>query len=246
MSAHGWNHKWWGRIRRGWFAAATLALIVLVGLWLTFQHKPAWYQPVRLNEQNYQNARRSSLMTADSISDQLVQGRESELVLSDRMVNEWLAALPLLWPEAKRKMPDEIRDPAVRFMRDRIRLAAHINKDGWQAIISVDLFVRVSGDGKSVTIALAGARGGSLPIPRTIIAKLLRPLIEQTRRGSNYQENDNASPWDAALKGVQSVNDLYAGVTTRNRFVWPNGKRPFRIASIRTGNGELRIQLQPL
>jgi len=244
--AQGWKRKWWKTVRRGWFAAATLSLVVLLGFWLAFQHKPAWYQPVHLDEQGYQRARRDSLTTADSISDQMVQGKEFELVLSDRTVNEWLAALPLLWPEAKRALPEELHDPAIRFTEDRIRFAAHFDKSGWQAIVSVDLIVRVSDDGTSITIALAGARGGSLPIPRTIIARLLQPLIEQARRRGNHQNNDANSPWDAAVKGVRSVDELYTGVTTRNRFVWPNGKRSYRIASIRAGNGELRLRLQPL
>jgi hypothetical protein len=199
-----------------------------------------------LDEQGYHFARRDAVATADSISDQLVQGKEFDLVLTDRSVNEWLAASPLIWPEAKQALPDELRDPAIRFAEDSIRFAAHFDKNGWQAIVSVDLFVRVSDDGTSVTVALAGARGGSLPVPRTIIERLLEPLIEHTRSSGKNHDADATSPWDAAVKSVRSVDQLFSGVTARNRFVWPNGKRLFRIASIRATNGELHIRLQPL
>jgi len=243
---HGWKGKFRRVARRAALLGAILAPVTFVGLWLAFQQKPAWYQPVRLDEQGYQLARRVAVATADSISDQLVQGKEFELVLTDRSVNGWLAALPRIWPEAKQTLPDELQDPAVRFAEDRIRFAAHFDKNGWQAIVSVDLFVRVSDDGTSVTIALAGARGGSLPVPRTIIERLLQPLIEYARSSGKNHDTDATSPWDAAVKNVRSVDQLFTGVTNRNRFVWPNGKRPFRIASIRATNGELRIRLQPL
>jgi len=243
---HGWKSKFRRLARRTALLGAILAPVIFIGFWLAFQHKPAWYQPVRLDEQGYQLARREAVATADSISDQLVQGKEFELVLTDRSVNEWLAALPRIWPEARQSMPDELRDPAVRFAEDRIRFAAHFDKNGWQAIVSVDLFVRVSDDGTSVTIALAGARGGSLPVPRAVIERLLRPLIEHTRSSGKNHDADATTPWDAAVKSVRSADQLFTGVSSRNRFVWPNGKRPFRIVSIRTANGELRIRLQPL
>jgi len=243
---HGWKGKFRRVARRAAFLGAVLAPVTFVSLWLAFQHKPAWYQPVRLDEQGYHLARRDAVATADSISDQLVQGKEFELVLTDRSVNEWLAALPRIWPEAKLALPNELRDPAVRFAEERIRFAAHFEKNGWQAIVSVDLVVRVSDDGTSVTIALAGARGGSLPVPRAVIERMVQPLIEQALRSGKNHDADANSPWDAAVKSVRSVDQLFTGVTTRNRFVWPNGKRPFRIASIRAANGELRIGLQPL
>ena len=246
MLSKGWKGSFRRVARRAALLGAILAPVTFLGLWLAFQHKPAWYQPIRLDEQGYQHARRDAVAMADSISDQLVQGKEFELVLTDRSVNEWLAALPRVWPEAKQSLPDEIRDPAVRFAEDNIRFAAHFDKNGWQAIVSVDLFVRVSDDGTSVTIALAGARGGSLPVPRAVIERLLRPLIEHARSSGKNHGTDATSPWDAAVKSVRSVDQLFTGVTSRNRFVWPNGKRPFRIASIRATNGELRISLHPL
>ena len=71
-------------------------------------------------------------------------------------------------------------------------------------------------------------------------------MIEHARSSGKHHDADATSPWDAAAKSVRSVDQLFAGVNTRNRFVWPNGKRPFRISSIRAIGGELRIRLQPL
>jgi len=242
--SQGWKRTFGRVVRRGWIASAILAPVALIGTWLAFQHKPAWYQPVRLDEAGYQLARRDAVATADSISDQIVQGKAFEVLLTDRSVNEWLAALPRVSPEAKRAMPPELHDPAVRFTDERIRVGAHYEKSGWQAIVSVDLALRVSPDGINLTIALAGVRGGSLPVPRAIVERLLGPLLERARRRHN--NNDADSPWGTTLDDLQSTDQLFNGVTIRNRFVWPNGKRPFRIKSIRITDGQLRCRLEPL
>jgi hypothetical protein len=245
MFGQGWKRTVGRVVRRGSIASAILAPVALVGTWLAFQHKPAWYQPVRLDDEGYQLARRDAVATADSISDQIVQGKAFDLVLRDRSVNEWLAALPRVSPEAKRAMPPELHDPAVRFADERIRVGAHYENSGWQAIISVDLALRVSPDGINLTIALAAVRGGSLPVPRAIVERLLGPLLERARRRHN--NNDDAdSTWGTMLENLQSTDQLFNGVTIRNRFVWPNGRRPFRIESIRITDGELRCRLQPL
>ncbi len=246
MLAKGWK----GRLRRvtrlGLLAAAIIAPAAGIGVWLAFQHKPNWYRPMQLDDQGYQQARRDAVATADSISDQLVAGKEFDIVLSDRSVNLWLAALPSIWPGVKHSLPNELHYPAVQFAEDRIRFAGHFEKNGWQAILSIDLVVGVSGDGGSVTVALDCARGGSLPVPRVLVARLLNPLIEHARQDKKTPNDDASSPWAAAAKSVTSADQLFKGVTTRNRFVWPNGKRPFRIVSILATEGELRIRLRPL
>ena len=247
MLAQGWKRTFGRVVRRGCIASAILAPVALIGTWLAFQHKPAWYQPVWLDEEGYQFARRDAVATADAISDQIVQGKAFEVLLTDRSVNEWLAALPRVSPEARRALPPELHDPAVRFTDERIRVGAHYEKSGWQAIVSVDLALRVSPDGINLTIALAAVRGGSLPVPRAIVERLLGPLLERAhRRHRDHDDADADSPWGTTLHDLRSTDQLFNGVTIRNRFVWPNGRRPFRIESIRITNGELRCRLQPL
>ena len=252
--AQGWKRTFGRVVRQGWIASAILAPVALIGAWLAFQHKPAWYQPVRLDEEGYQLARRDAVATADAISDQIVQGKTFEVLLTDRSVNEWIAALPRVSPEARRALPPELHDPAVRFLRgsgqvtdERIRVGAHFEKSGWQAIVSVDLALRVSPDGINLTIALAAVRGGSLPVPRAIVERLLGPLLEHAhRRHRDHDDADADSTWGTTLDNLHSTDQLFNGVTIRNRFVWPNGRRPFRIESVRITDGELRCRLQPL
>ncbi len=226
-------------------AAATLGLAVLLVLWLMFQHRPAWYSPARLNEAGIQQARSEATELADSLGDRMARGRPFEVVLIDRKVNEWLAALPHCWPEARRSVPSEISEPAVRFNAGRMHAGAHCESGGWRAIINVELALGVSEDGMSIEIALFEARGGSLQIPRAILGKLLDPLLRGVGDASS-RSTDPAGEFLPDLGDVGSVDDLFRGVKIRNRFVWGNGDRPFRIDSITIGEGELRLGIEPL
>ncbi|GAG48205.1 unnamed protein product, partial [marine sediment metagenome] len=107
----------------------------------------------------------------------------------------------------------------------------------------------ISDDGRDVAIALTGARSGSLPVPQAVLERLLNPLLDRERvpRSSRSEGwGTTHSPLHSALDDVRSVDDFFEGVKVRNRFIWPNGDRPFRIDSIRIDNGELHLRIEPL
>jgi len=226
-------------------ATVVLSAVGILALWLAFQHKPGWYRPAVLDEPTLRRARSESVATADQVSDRLVKREAFELTLTDRSVNEWLAALPELWPEARDAWPPELSQPAVRFGEGTVRLGVHFEYEGWRAIIGVSLSVGVSADGQSLTVKLNAASGGSLPAPRTLLDRILDPQLDRLsrRRDARGQPHDI---WASSLAKVRSTADLYDGVTVRNRFIWFNGRRPFRIAAIEVGGGELRLRIEPM
>ncbi|MGB2984407.1 MAG: hypothetical protein WBE26_00875 [Phycisphaerae bacterium] len=239
------THKLRRLLARVLTAALVAGPVALVALWLTFQHKPGWYRPVILDEAGIQRARSEAVRAADYVSDQMVEGRPFAAVLHDRSVNAWLAALPHSWPEARDVLPPQISDPAVRFDSGELRVGAHYAAEGWQAIISIGVKLGVSEDSGAVEIALNGAHGGSLPVPRVVLEGILDHLL-QTLHARHDRSIEAAEPLVSALREVQSVDELYEGVRIRNRFVWFNGDRPFRIDSIIIDDGELRLQIEPL
>ncbi len=239
------RHRLWRVVVRWQMTALIGALVVLVALWLTLHHKPGWYNPVTLDEPGIQRARKEAVATADYIGDRLYEGIPFDLVLVDRSVNEWLAALPTIWPEAKDVLPSELTGPAVRFEKGGIRVGSHLTANGWQAIVSAGLTIGLTADGTGVDISLHSVRGGSLPVPRTILADVLDPLLRHARE-EHHAVNQPAEPLSAAMRGVHSVEELFGGVRIENRFVWFNGRWPFRIDSIRIEDGELRLRLEPL
>lgn len=230
------------RVLAGIFAGG---ICVLIALWLAFQHKPGWYRPLVLDEAGSQAAKADAVATADDVSGRMVQGRPFEVTLSDRSVNEWLAALPQAWPDAKDAMPPELSDPALRFDCGEVRIGAHYTGDAWEAIVSVGATLRVSDNGSGVEIALTGAYGGSLPVPRAILSRLFEEL-SRTLPAGHASPGEAGDPLTAALRKVQSTDELFEGVTIRNRFIWFNGDRPFRIESLTIEEGILRLRIEPL
>jgi len=218
--------------RRGGLALLVISPLGASALWLTFQHKPSWYRPVLLSADNFQRARREAVAAADDFGDKLVAGRPFEVTLRQQSVNEWLAALPEIWPEAKDALPPELSAPAVRFEPGLLRIGAHLERAVGQTILSVDLVPEVSKDGASIGIAARALRAGSLSIPRILFERVLPWFDPQA---------PSTAPDDRV-----SIGQLFSGVTSSNRFVWPNGERAFRIQSVSLIDGELHLNIEPL
>jgi len=217
-------------------------LIGLAALWLTFQHKPGWYRPVTLNPAGLHQARRDATNTLDSVGDRIVRGKPFDLLLSMRSVNEWLAALPQLWPDAASRLGSQFTDLAVDFDSDDIRLGALYTRRGWRVIASVDLKIAVTQDGRFLQITLPHLYGGSLPMPRRLLKSLLEPFILQSR----YKPSAGAGAFDPIVSEIWSAGEQVTGVRLRNRFIWPNGRRAFRFASVEVKSGGLRLRIVPL
>lgn len=225
--------------------ALVMSVPALIALWLTFQHKPGWYRPALLDEAGIQQARGEAVSVVDFVSDQMVKGRPFEMSMTNAAVNRWLCALPHIWPDAGTKWPPDFSEPAVSFESGGVRIGVHYARDGWRAIASVDLSLHVSDDGETLQVALCGVRGGSLPVPRAILDRVLGPHLKGARtvRDDGHAADD---PIVAILGDVQSVEQLIAGVSIPNRFTWFNGRRPFRIESIEAVDGRLNLRIQPL
>ncbi|MBI4716663.1 MAG: hypothetical protein HY763_02580 [Planctomycetes bacterium] len=223
--------------------AATLALFAT--LWLAFQHRPGWYRPSPADEVTVHRAQAESAGVADTVSRQMVEGAAFELVVADRAVNEWLAALPVLWPDARAWFPEQFKAPAVSFDDGVVRLGGHVEHDGWKVVASIGLRLALSEGGEYLTLALHDVRGGSLPLPRATVRAWLGPFLDSVRR-EEWSDEVTSDPVSAAFRRVHDVDDLYRGVQVPNRFVWPNGERPFRVTAVRVEGGELRLGIRPL
>jgi hypothetical protein len=221
------------------------SIALLAALWLTFQHKPRWYQPVVLDARSSQAAKADAVTTADHVSDRMVEGRLFEITLTEDSVNGWLAALPHAWPDAQRALPPELSAPAVSFDPQELRIGALAAVDGWQTIVSVALAIQLTEDGREVSVALAGAGAGSLPFPRALLRRALEPLISDLH-ADHPGRHDGSDVLTGAMREIRSADDLFDGIRIPNRFVWLNGDRPFRIESITLGEGQVRLRIEPL
>ena len=229
-------------LRRACILATSIGLVGLAVFWLTFQHKPGWYRPVTLDPAGLHQARRDATNTLDSVGDRIVRGEPFDLVLSKRSVNEWLAALPQLWPDAASRLGSQFTELAVDFDSDDIRLGALYTRRGWRVIASVDLKIAVTQDGRFLQITLPRLRGGSLPLPRRLLESLLDPFLRQGRASPSA----GAGAFDPIVGEIGLGDEPVVGMHLRNRFIWPNGRRALRFASIEVKSGELRLRIEPL
>jgi hypothetical protein len=220
----------------------------LLTLWLALEHRPGWYVPAVLDEQGVQAARRDATNAVDQFGDQLVRRLPFEVVLRDDALNAWLAALPHIWPDAAQAVPRELHDPALRFEAGLLRIGALYEVSGWRAIVSGAAAAALADDGATIELRLAELCCGSVPMPPSLITRAADPHLHAAALSDAKQSSASETPGGviSSIGEVRSVDQLYRGVRIRNRFVWPNGKRPFRIAQITIDAGELRLRIEPL
>ena len=225
--------------------------LVVLALWLTLHHKPGWYHPVELDAHGMQLARRQALSTAGSISDKMVKRDAFDVTLTDESVTQWIAALGSIWPEVKERIPSEITDIAVAFDDGVVRVGGRY-RGSWHAIVNVHLELGVTEDGSKLWIQLLSIYGGSLPIPRSMIERALAGRLDAGESASDAP-NSRSHGVDSLTRWIGSPSDHANGPSANrtraeieNRFVWFNGRRPYRILSIQVVPGVLRLRIEPL
>ncbi len=211
-----------------------------VTLWLIFQHKPDWYRPPPVNERMLRDTRSEVAEIVEGISQRIVRGETFDLSFTEGTVNQWLAALPHVWPDARRNVPPELRDLVIRFDAGRIRIASLFVKGGWRAVLTMAVEVGLSTDGRRVSLELIEAHGGSLPVPHSVLAYMLGGLATG---GADSVIRSGHPP---TPRMPDTAVDWLSGLRVPNRFVWPNGKRPFRIDAIELTPGRIRLRLESL
>lgn len=220
---------------RPWRKKRLLAIASIVALGLGFvilvlalEYRPAWYSPAVLTDSELQRFRMDAIRVVDYVGDQLVDRNSFEMTLSDDQLNAWLSGLDRIWPEAARRVPNEFVDPFVAFEHGVVRTAARMESDGWRAIVSSDYTLELSPDHSQLIVRLISARCGTVTLPRFIVMSFLKPYMDAQ-----------------ALSGF-TLDQLYDGKQIENRFLWPNGKRLFRIDQLDIEPGAVRIRIEPL
>ncbi|HNQ23642.1 MAG TPA: hypothetical protein PKK06_11165 [Phycisphaerae bacterium] len=213
-----------------------LAAVALLGTYLAAEHIPGWYRPPALTDGDLRRVRAELTELFDGIGLRLAGREPFTVVIEEQQANAWLGALPELgldldWGRDLQdlRLPAGFSAPAVSFAPDTIRCGAHFIRGGWQAILNADVSVDCRIDAGDVVISLQRVRSGSLPVPLAVARRLVAPpsLV------ASSLPSPSADAWR---------DDL----TFRNRFLWPNGKLPFRIRAVHAERGLLTVELEPL
>lgn len=217
------------RIRRRVLAGA--AIVFVVG-WLLSHYRPVWYRPARITEAELPRIRGEVTVFLDEFGDALVAGQPFEAEISATQLNDWLAAWPELYPSDNPLALVGVHEPAIGFSTRGIDAGGRFRSVVFEAIVHARLDVQISPDGSGLLIAVTRARIGSLPAPTALIMRLVGNV-------SNLTHGAKASSRDA-MAGEGRLRLV-------NRFIWPNGRRAFRIRSLALDSpGTMRLVIEPM
>lgn len=203
-------------------AGAGVGFVVLT-LGLTATCRPTWYQPPAIDRGRLHDDKRDLVGLLDEIGAALNEGRSIRFKLDEHQLNRWLAARNELWPDAN---PDfgPITQPQITLLDNAARVAATLSAGSFRAVVSLEGHVQIDGD--AITLRLNRPRVGVLPVPHAASTGWLNALPSA------------ASVPEKALHGGQFV--------LANDWVWPNGKRRFRVARLDIQAGSAEVVLEPL
>ena len=224
-------------------ACCAALIVLLVAVWLTFQHKPSWYRPARIAESELQSVRDSLTDANLEFSSGLASGQPFDFSLDAKRVNQWIAAREHIYPEAEPWVPSWVRDPVVAFEGGKLILAGVVEFEGWKAVASAHVAVELADE--SIRIRLAGVRGGSLPIPLSSGDEAIGALASQSARsGDALPEALRLLTDEMRTRAPSEV--LREGTSVANRFEYPDGKRRFRILKCQFNDGTMTLRIEPL
>lgn len=212
----------WGRwgFRLIWVGLALGLMLAGVGLLATC--RPDWYRPHAVDYTRLSQDKRNLVGLLDQIGAALNAGEAIEVSLDAAQINRWLAARDELWPDQSTQWRIW-ENPLVHCGSGQVTFAAQVETAGGPLIVSCTLRGRAEPD--TVRLEADAPRVGRLPVPwRWLQARLNpenNPLAGHLRRHNG-----------------QFVLD--------NHFVWPNGKRSFRIEDLAIAPGRIRLKLSPL
>jgi hypothetical protein len=233
------------RWKRALGLASTLTAAALVTLVLLLEHRPNWYRPADLDDLGLERARRQSVNFVDEVSGRMVAGQPFDLILAERSVNEWLFAILHHRPELRARIPPVLTAPSLGFRDGTLLLSALWDTGRWRAILTVELAMEGPYGDEYFKVSLRRAYVGSLPVPGFLLERLIAESIRDAY-GGRYPSLPGSSKLSRQTEVFRWTPDDATEATIRNRFVWPNGDRAFRLDRIQSAKGEMLFLVEPL
>lgn len=235
-----------GRRRALWVAAGLVALVstALAALWLAAHHIPSWYHPVYVPEHRLDEVRSDAARTFNRFGDGLVRRRPFTLVLDEHRIGEWIDARERIWPGSGAWVPSWLNDPVIRLHDGQLTVSARVELEGYQFIAVADLSVEIGSD-DILIIRLERIAAGSLPLPVGLLGDPLTSLLRLEGLDLDYLPAPVAEAAEY-FRESDPIATLSKGVRRANRFIWENGRRPYRIESLTFADGQLTLGVDPL
>ncbi len=195
--------------------------ILLTGAVLLALRRPGWYRPAPTAREHLKRDKQDLVNLIDQIGAALNAGRPAIFRVREDQVNRWIYTrdqLPFIEVNT-----GPFQDICVDFEEGAARIAARVTARDWTVIIGAG--VRIQPRGEQIRLTVDELRVGSLPVPASVVARLVGPL-------------------PAPIGDLPQPREL--AWTAPNHLIWENGKQPFRVGAIQALKDELRITLEPL
>jgi len=198
--------------------AATLTAIVF-GLAATW--RPRWYRPPVSDPDQARADKAAIVRLQDQISAALNAGRPIRVRLAVDQVNRWLAMPDALW-SGTRLLPPAWQHPCLRIDGSVLTLGITARAGDWGVVLSLTCALSVTPDW--LVIRTTCANVGAIPVPISWLSlpAELRARVERS-----------GGTWEAGTIRLPS------------EWVWPNGKRRFRVGECYLVADSLEVLLEP-
>jgi len=158
--------------------------------------------------------------------------RHFQMELTQSQLNDWLA---IDSANLDRQLePFGVSDPAVALAPGRLRLYVHWDK--YDKIVALDIAPKFAADG-SATFELADLRVGNLKLPRRILSKHKRRILDALQ---SHVRDIGAGTQPFAGQPVRAFRDAAATVAAALAGTPVRLDLPRRIAHVRVRNIEIR------
>ncbi|MFN0137173.1 MAG: hypothetical protein ACKVS9_13775 [Phycisphaerae bacterium] len=217
-------------------ACTTTVTLIAFGCMLT--HKPKWYRPAAIDYSKLEADKRTVVTLGDRIGDALNARKPIEFEITDEQLNRWIAAKDE-WPTGRDLDFAPFQQPYVEFLDDnRVRIAATVTQRGISLVAS---FVgQVAIEAEHVVVTVDSLHAGAAPLPWSRIEAALQQALGEHDEGHADGHTDaHAGGHDGASRASNGK------LRFDNHFVWPNGRRNYRISEISTTAGRAKLTLQP-
>lgn len=202
-------------------ACAGLIGLGFLGLGLGATCRPAEYQPASMDAGRLREDKAALAELQDTISAGLNAGRDVRVRVTEAQLNRWLAGWSEIWPEAPWS-GRAVRHPQVSFRDGSVRVSFTVAEAALTAVVTCGVSLEVSS--ADLVVRCTEARLGIVPIPPSWIAPLVARLPLTERAGSKW--DDGRLVWP-------------------NEWIWPNGRRRYRISSCHVAPGQVELVFQP-
>ena len=200
-----------------------IGVVLAATLGLAVTHRPSWYHPPAVNRARLHADKAALAELQEEISAALNAGQAVHFELSEDQLNRWIAARTEMWPEAAFDV-EGLEQPQINVLDGRIRVGATVRQGAFSGVLS--LIGRSEVTDTSLVVYYEAARLGAIPIPRGWIIEQLAALPPSGR-------------------GAVDV-DGRGTIALKNEWVWPNGKRRFRLRELRAMSGMVSVTLEPI